>query len=54
MFQKLPYDFPIIHIAGPQITNISRWYSQLMTQDVFCESESEVTGNKGISVFKVL
>jgi len=25
-----------------------------MTQDVFCKSESEVTGSKGISAFKVL
>ena len=36
------------------ISNITRWHSQLMTQDDFCKSESEVTGSKGISAFKVI
>ncbi|KAL9967670.1 hypothetical protein ACROYT_G025951 [Oculina patagonica] len=38
--------------SDPQISNITRWHGHLMTQDVFCKSESEVTENKGISVFK--
>lgn len=36
-------------LCGPQIT---RWHGYLMTQDVFLRSESEVTGNKGITAFK--
>ena len=39
--------------TGLQITNILRWHSDLMMQDVFCKSESEVTGDKGILAFKV-
>ena len=41
-------------IDDPHISNITRWYGQLMTQDVFRKTESEVTGSKGISEFKVL
>lgn len=41
------------HLAGPQISNIARWHSYLMTQDVFSKTYSEVTGNKGVIAFKV-
>ena len=41
-------------IDDPHISNITRWYGQLMTQDVFRKTESEVTGSKGISAFKVI
>lgn len=41
------------HLAGPQISNIARWHSYLMTQDVFSKTNSEVMGNKGVIAFKV-
>jgi len=40
--------------TDPHISNITRWHSQLMAQDIFCKSESEVTGSKGISALKVI
>lgn len=40
--------------TDPHISNITRWHSQLMTQDIFCKSELEVTESKGISAFKVI
>ncbi|KAM7431444.1 hypothetical protein ABFA07_018006 [Porites harrisoni] len=39
-------------LSGPQISNIARWHSYLMTQDVFSKTNSEVTGNKGVIAFK--
>ena len=42
-----------LFVVAPQITNITRWHGQIMAQDVFCKSETEVTGGKGISAFKV-
>lgn len=41
------------HLAGPQISNIARWHSYLMTQDVFSKTNSEVMVNKGVIAFKV-
>lgn len=41
------------HLADPQISNIARWHSYLMTQDVFSKTNSEVMGNKGVIAFKV-
>lgn len=38
--------------SDPQINNIRKWYGQLMSQDVFHKSASEVTGDKGASAFK--
>ena len=35
------------------MNNVKRWYSHLMSQDVFHKSSSEVTGGKGVSAFKV-
>ena len=44
----------ILGVTDPQISNITRWHGHLMSQDIFCKSESEVTGNKGISAFMVI
>ena len=40
-------------VADPQISNITRWHGLLMSQEVFRDSDSVVTGGKGISGLKV-
>lgn len=39
--------------TDPDITNLTKWHGQLMSQEAFYKTESEVTGGKGISAFKV-
>jgi len=40
------------NFSDPDIANLTRWHSQLMSQEIFCQTESEVMGGKGTSAFK--